>query len=90
MSHDAETELWKLWFDLDQMRRATHYYSDLKPTAENYKDQWDYFAQQSDSLIKTFNRLCVHLGITDIELAAPDAPDVGLPDMGVGDDEIPF
>ena len=82
MSHDAETELWKLWFDLDQMRCATHYYSDLPPTAENYKDQWQYFAQQRDNLSKIFNRLCAHLKAIGIEQASPDT--------GEGNDEIPF
>lgn len=82
MSHDVETEIWLLAGELQQLEGATHYYSDLKPTAENYKDQWDYFGQQSDSLIETFNRLCAHLGVIGIEPTPPD--------MGVGNDEIPF
>lgn len=90
MSHDAETELWLLAGELQQLEGATHYYSDLPPTAENYKDQWQCFAQQSNELIKTFNRLSAHLKAIGIEKTPPDIPDVDLPDMGVGNDEIPF
>ena len=82
MSHDAETELWLLAGELQQLEGATHYYSDLPPTAENYKDQWLYFAQQSNDLADIFNRLCVHLKAIGIEQ--------NLPDMCIGDDEIPF
>ena len=82
MSHDAETELWLLAGELQQLEGATHYYSDLKPTAENYEDQWQCFAQQSNSLTEIFNRLCVHLKAVGIEQSPPD--------MGVGNDEIPF
>ena len=82
MSHDVETELWNLWFELDQMQCATHYYSDLKPTAENYKDQWQYFCHQSDQVTEIFNRLSAHLEAIGFKQTAPD--------MGIGDDEIPF
>lgn len=90
MSHDAETELWLLAGELQQLEGANHYYSDLPPTAENYQDQWQCFAQQSDELSKIFNRLCAHLEAIGIKQTMPDIPDIDLPDMGVGDDEIPF
>lgn len=82
MSHDAETELWLLAGELQQLEGATHYYSDLPPTADNYKDQWQYFAQQSNSLTEIFNRLCAHLKAIGIEQTSPDT--------GEGNDEIPF
>lgn len=82
MSHDVETEIWLLAGELQQLEGATHYYSDLQPTAENYKDQWQYFTQQSNELSKIFNRLCAHLEAIGIEQTPPD--------MGLGNDEIPF
>jgi len=85
MSHDAETELWKLAGELQQLEGATHYYSDLPPTAKNYKDQWQYFASRSDDLTAIFGRLSTHLKAIGIEKTPPD--DVNAP---ANNDEIPF